>query len=123
MVAPATMFNYLLETVRPSAKINPKKSYCHTAVIMKGNKILATATNRSGTRSMGSGYSQCTIHAEMDCLKKLGDVSKLKGAIMFVWRFDKTCTRTMNSKPCPSCQCVLNKCVKEYGLKTVFYTT
>jgi hypothetical protein len=118
-----TTFQYLVDTIQPSAKINPKKSYCHTAVLMKGNKILAVATNRSGTRSMGSGYSQCTIHAEMDCLKKVGDVNKLKGAVMFVWRFDRTHTKTMNSKPCQSCSCVLNKCMREYGLKNVFYTT
>lgn len=117
------LFDYLCETVRPSAKINTKKSYCHTAVIVKGNKILATATNRSGSRSQGSGYSQCTIHAEMDCLKKLGDVTKLRGADMYVWRLDKTNVMTMNSKPCCSCTCVLMKCMREYGLKNVYYST
>jgi hypothetical protein len=100
----------------------------HVAVIVLRGKVLAEAFNKNGNRSMGSGYSDFSIHAEKNVIKELGDISKLRGADMYVMRVsaDRACTgnkRFMNSKPCKACELFLRKCMKEYGLNNVYYTT
>lgn len=100
----------------------------HVAVIVKRGKILASASNRPGTRSSGAGYSTNTIHAEKNAVKTLGDISQLRGADMYIMRFSNDRKKDgfdlfMGSKPCPSCQLFLEKCIREYGLKNVFYTS
>ena len=62
-----------------------------------------------------------TIHAERAVVKKLGDVSKLAGATLVVWRVN-TAGDLLPSKPCPSCQLFLDKCMREYGLRKVIYS-
>ena len=61
-------------------------THLHVAAIVKNGQVLATAENRIGTRSRGSGYSNQTIHAERAVFKKLGDYTKLRGATLCVWR-------------------------------------
>ena len=112
---------YLLSSVRPSPKVSMTKHSAHICTIVKGNRILSTAVNQGGTRSSGCGFSTYTIHAEMNALKRLGDMEKLRGATMYVWRFNAK-GQPANSKPCCECQRVLEKCIREYGLKQVFYT-
>ena len=105
------------------------KSHVHIAVIVgRGGKILAAATNKSGTRSRGSGYSDYTIHAEKNAIKQLGDISKLRGADMYVMRISSDrekegLEKFMCSKPCRDCTLFLEKCMREYGLKNVYYTS
>jgi hypothetical protein len=98
------------------------------AVLVKRGKVIAQATNKIGSRSRGSGYSAYTIHAERNVVKDLGDISQLRGADMYIMRFSKDRKREgfdrfMGSKPCPSCQLFLEKCIREYGLKNVLYTS
>jgi hypothetical protein len=92
----------------------------HIAAIVKRGKVLALAQNRVGTRSKGSGYSNMTIHAERAVVKKLGDISQLRGAILCVWRV--TSMFVMPSAPCSECHVFLEKCMREYGLRCVQYT-
>ena len=92
----------------------------HKAVIVKRGKVIASATNRVGTRSKGSGYSDYTIHAEKAVVKKLGDISQLKGATLCVWRLNAR--SVMPSAPCSECRLFLNKCMDKYGLRAVQYT-
>jgi hypothetical protein len=96
----------------------------HRAIVIKRGKIIAEAFNRVGSRSMGSGYSERTIHAEKNVIKKLGDVSQLRGADMYVIRYGRSDNADgfMCSKPCHDCQLFLEKCMREYGLKNVYYT-
>jgi hypothetical protein len=91
---------------------------------VKRGKIIADATNRVGSRSMGSGYSERTIHAEKNVIKKLGDISQLRGADMYVIRHGRSENSDgfLCSKPCHDCQQFLEKCMREYGLKNVYYT-
>jgi hypothetical protein len=95
-------------------------THLHIAAIVKRGKILATAENRLGSRSKGAGYSHQTIHAERAVVKKLGDISQLRGAILCVWRI--SLVHILPSKPCPECQVFLEKCMREYGLRAVHYT-
>mgnify|MGYP001489598647 CR=1 FL=1 len=95
----------------------------HIAILMKRGKILEIASNAIGTRSKGSGYQERTIHAERAVLKKIGDVSKLNGATLIVIRIMRGTKEIGNSEPCHSCKCYLEKCIKEHGLRQVFYST
>jgi len=97
----------------------------HIAIIVSRGKIIAEATNRLGSRSRGCGYSNYTIHAERNVVKVLGDYSKLRDADMYVMRSgrSKNSEIFMNSKPCSDCEYFLNKCMRKYGLKNVYYTS
>jgi hypothetical protein len=96
----------------------------HLAVIVLRGKVIAEATNRIGSRSRGSGYSNYTIHAERNVLKVLGDYNKLRNADMYVMRCGRGINSEtfINSKPCSDCEYFLNKCMKKYGLRNVYYT-
>jgi len=95
----------------------------HIAIIMKRGKILEIASNSIGSRSKGPGYQERTIHAERAVLKKVGDISKLNGATMIVIRIMRGTKEVGNSEPCHSCRCHLNKCIREHGLRQVYYST
>jgi hypothetical protein len=99
----------------------------HVAVLMKRGKVIAEATNAFGSRSRGSGYCNNSIHAERNVVKEIGNIRELKGADMYVVRISRTADYEkqdpfMGSKPCPQCKVFLEKCMREYGLKNVYYT-
>jgi len=108
--------------------IKVHKTSVHVAIIISRNKVLAIATNQVGSRSKGAGYSDCTIHAERNVVKQLGDHAKLRGASLYVFRISKCREKSgmdkiQNSEPCYDCHVFLEKCVKKYGLRNVFYST
>ena len=109
-----------LHKVSPCRSDRPHNTSLHVAAIVKRGKVLAVARNRIGSRSTGSGYSNQTLHAEKAVFKKLGDIRKLNGAVLCVWRLGST--GVMPSKPCSECQLFLEKCIREYGLRAVQYT-
>lgn len=97
------------------------KTSLHWATILRRGKPIATARNSVGSRSRGCGYSDQTIHAERAVIKRLGDLSKLHGCVLVVVRVNKQ-GDMRNSKPCADCQRFLEKCMREYGLRKVFYS-
>ena len=99
------------------------RTQIHIAIIMKRGKILEIASNSVGTRSKGCGYQERTIHAERAVIKKIGDMSKLNGASLIVIRIMRGTYEVGNSEPCHSCRCHLEKCIKEHGLRQVFYSS
>jgi hypothetical protein len=96
-------------------------THTHHATIIKMNKVLASAINRAGSRSRGAGYSDWTIHAERAVVKRLGDISQLRGATLIVVRYNKK-GQMLNSKPCHDCELFLEKCMRDYGLRKVIYS-
>jgi hypothetical protein len=99
----------------------------HVAVLMKRGRIIAEATNGFGSRSRGSGYCASSIHAERNVVKEIGNIHELKGAEMYVVRISRNKDLEIEdpfvgSKPCAQCRVFLEKCMKEYGLKNVYYT-
>jgi len=107
---------------------NVHRMSIHLTIVVKRGAVIAKATNRVGTRSRGSGFSTRTIHSEKAAIKDLGDISKLRGADMYVMRMSREVNEDgechfMNSKPCPDCELFLEKCMREYGLKNVYYTS
>lgn len=104
---------------RPS--VLPHRTHYHQAMITKRNQILAIAHNSLGSRSRGCGYSDQTIHAERAVVKNLGDLSQLRGATLYVYRFNSE-SELRDSKPCSDCRLFLEKCIKQYGLRKVVYS-
>ena len=98
-------------------------NHVHVALLYRRGKLLAISTNLVGSRARGCGYDNCTIHAERAVMKKVGDTNKLLGATLIVIRIAKGTQETANSEPCHSCLCHLNKCIAQYGLRAVYYST
>ena len=101
----------------------------HIAILVKRGKIIAQAVNKNGSRSSGSGYTDRGIHAERNVIKELGDISQLRGAYMYVMRLARDREQKLSgfeqftsSRPCPTCELFLLKCMREYGLRGVYYT-
>lgn len=107
-------------------------NYRHIAAIVKRGKILAIAGNSVGSRARGCGWSHFTIHAERAVIKSLGDLRRLDGAVLYVIRVPPETTdervkaaapEMLESKPCHDCQIFLEKCMRDYGLRKVYYST
>lgn len=115
-----------------TTKLTQINKLVHVAVVVSRGKIIAEATNRIGYRPQGESTYYNTavrekhnIHAEENVVRQLGDYNKLRDADMYIMRYgrgDKSHT-FVNSKPCPKCECFLNKCIKKYGLRNIYYTT
>jgi cytidine deaminase len=105
----------------PAKKDRPMSTHHHIAIIILRGKIISFATNKCRTRSRTPNSAGFTIHAERNAIYKLGDHSKMKGAIMLVIRVLSDGSLG-ESKPCHSCEQHLKKCMEEYGLSKVFYS-
>ena len=96
-------------------------THFHIAFLFLRGKLLAVATNQIGSRSRGVGYSEYMIHAERAVVKEIGDLSKLKDATLVVIRLGKN-GEFLSSKPCKGCQLFLEKCIKCYGLSSIYHS-
>jgi len=94
----------------------------HIARITRRRKVIAEARNKIGTRSRGSGWDDQSLHAERAVVKRLGDISQLNGCTLEVIRLNKS-GKVRNSKPCENCNMFLQKCMREYGLRKVLYSS
>ena len=117
-----TAFQMVNELISVEAVWNKHKTQAHIAVIIKRGKILEVASNSIGSRSKGCGYQERTIHAERAVIKKVGDMTKLSGATLVVIRVMRGTGEVGNSEPCHSCRCHLEKCMRQHGLRQVFYS-
>ena len=102
----------------------------HVAAVVKRGKLLSVGTNRAGTRSRGSGFSAFSLHAERAAVKALGDLSLLRGAELYVVRLphaghvrEGLTNDLLYSRPCHECTVFLEKCMRVWGLRRVFYST
>lgn len=116
-------FNMINSLISVEAVWNKHKTQAHIAVLVKRGKILDVASNSIGSRSKGCGYQERTIHAERAVIKKVGDMSKLNGATLIVIRVMRGTGEVGNSEPCHSCRCHLEKCMRQHGLRSVYYST
>lgn len=123
---PSLLDKFLLDP-RTTKLVDNHATKLHIAIIVKRGKILATAINKAASRTTGASSrgSQNFIHAEKNLLRSLGDMSKLRGADIYVMRVRMVDDEPEfgYSQPCPECTVLLNKCIREYGLKNVYFTT
>lgn len=85
----------------------------HVAMLFRGHKVIAIGQNRVEITGRGKAKSNM-IHAEADVIRSLGNVQKMRGAKLVVIRIAPS--GIINSAPCQACQCLIQKCMKEYGL-------
>jgi len=98
------------------------KTHVHMAFVYGPRQnLLATAVNKVGSRSLGAGFSGCMIHAERAALKAVGDIRKWDGATLVVIRIGVR-GDLKGSEPCAECKRHLEKCIRCYGLRWVFYS-
>jgi hypothetical protein len=94
----------------------------HVARILRRRKVIAEARNTIGTRSRGCGWDDQSLHAERAVVKRLGDISQLNGCTLEVVRLGKR-GNIKSSEPCHNCRMFLAKCMREYGLRKVMYSS
>jgi pyrimidine deaminase RibD-like protein len=82
-------------------------THSHTAIIVKGGRIIIIANNR---------YEN-GMHAEVSAIMKARKID-IRGAEMYVCRALRA-RPCGNSKPCEDCE---NTC-REFGISKVYYTT
>ncbi len=90
-----------------------QRTSCHVALVFSKRRLIAIGQNLLGGRNM--------IHAEADAIRKVGDLSKLRGAVLVVIRIGRT-GDIRYSAPCHSCQCLIDKCKREYGLRECLHS-
>ncbi len=115
-------YNYINNMYEIGSLIQRHNTQTHVAFIIKRGKIIQSAVNSIGTRSKGCGYDHYSIHAERAVIKKLGDIRQLDGSYMVVIRVAKGSRQLVNSEPCHTCKCHLEKCIREYGMRCVYYS-
>ena len=91
----------------------------HVAAVVRKSKIIAMGYNSMKTSpavlAVSKNADKTCIHAEMDALRRAGDV---RGLDLYIVRVDRNGERN-NSKPCEVCQVAIDNA----GLKRVIYTT
>lgn len=90
----------------------------HGAVIAKSGRVLATGTNkeRNHPTIVSSEHikTHCSVHAEIDAIKRAGNT---RGATIYIARVNKRGQARM-SRPCDSCY---QEIIKS-GIKKIVYT-
>lgn len=90
----------------------------HGSVIVKGGRVISTGINkeRNHPKIVSSEHikTDCSVHAEIDALKKAKDVN---GATIYIARVNKR-GEARDSKPCSRCYVAL----RNNGIKKVIYT-
>lgn len=122
MMIPTWLIRNIEDTIDNNPKYTTKYDFNHNhiAFIFRGRKLIAVGQNKIGTRSHGCGNNRFTVHAEVDAIRTVGDVSKLKGTTLVVIRVGSQ--GFLNSKPCKACSCVIEKCMKSYGMRTCLHS-
>jgi deoxycytidylate deaminase len=91
----------------------------HGSVIVKGGRVISTGVNkeRSHPRIVSSEHikQHCSVHAEVDAIKRAKDVS---GATIYVARVNRR-GEQRDSRPCSRCY----EAIKESGIRKIVYTT
>lgn len=114
-----TLVNGIMSKMQYSSVFT--NTHLHYAEVLRRGQVIASSRNKAGSRSLGCGYSNQTIHAERAVVKSLGDTSQLRGCVLKVVRINKQ-GKIMNSEPCYDCIKFLEKCIKKYGLLKVLYS-
>lgn len=77
--------------------------------------IITNAIKISIRRSVFYEVNKYTVHAEIDCIRKV-DRKILKKSILFVVKINNS--EIISSKPCKSCE----KAIRKYSLPKIYYS-
>lgn len=91
----------------------------HGAVVVRGGRVLGIGVNKERNHPMIVSTNHikdhCSVHAEIDAIRKARDVS---GATIYVARVNKR-GQNRDSKPCKNCYDAMT----ELGIRKIIYTT
>lgn len=112
-------FDCIVSKYRETA-LNPENRSCHVAFLLKGKKILHVGFNQMN-RNYYEGQSVTSLHAEIDCLRKIR-YNKIKKYDILIVNINKDSSNNKlykDSRPCKHCTDYLLK----KGYKHVFCST
>lgn len=96
----------------------------YAAIIVKKNKIISIGYNHYTLTPFSGLYS---THAEIDALNNCKNKKDLSGAVMYVVHVNMNLLNNpstyLSAAPCFDCEVKLCKCMKKFGLTTVYYST
>lgn len=124
------MFSSLRSGSLHHAEEPPHALGLHFAAIVKNQKVLSIARNYAKSTWRRPGHDKsvrdhfASRHAERAVVEKLGNMSMLRDAEMFVWRIGRANGLSHSdyySKPCEACEKFLVICFKKWGLRKVTY--
>ena len=102
-----------------NAALSSKERRKHGAVIVKSNRVLSIGVNkfRNHPDIIPESFIKqvCSVHAEVDALKKIG--YDAKNATIYVARVNNQ-NKPMMSRPCNNCYTT----IRESGIKNIVYT-
>jgi deoxycytidylate deaminase len=120
--------NLIMQIAVEMAKKSDMRSKHGCIIIDNKGSIISKAFNKTLNVSSKQydNFTQSTkvsCHAEENALRNV-DPKKLNGAKLYVirWGCIDTNPLFMNSKPCKKCTCIIEKYMKKFGLKTVYYS-
>lgn len=103
--------------------VKTHRTFVFVAALVRRGKVLAVSTNRISASSRAVSCATtvaydgtCTVHAERAVVRRAGK-RMLRDACIVVWR-----DQHRPSAPCKSCEAFLLKCIRDWGLRGVFYT-
>ena len=91
-------------------------------------RIIGSGFNSDIFRGCGSvkydnyGKIVTSTHAEVDAIHDVGDLTKLRGATMYITRRHKASGDFMYSAPCCHCQLILKKMQESWGLNGAWFS-
>jgi hypothetical protein len=98
--------------------LSSKERRKHGAVIVKSNRVLSIGVNkfRNHPDIIPEPFIKqaCSVHAEVDALKKISDA---RNATIYVARVNNQ-NKPMMSRPCNNCY----SAIREAGIKNIVYT-
>ncbi len=99
--------------------MNPESRSCHIAFLLKGKKMLHIGLNQMN-RNYYEGQTVTSLHAEIDCLRKIRH-NKIKKYNILVVNINKASDDKLykDSRPCKHCTDYLIK----KGFKHIFCST
>ncbi len=91
----------------------------HGAVVIKGGSVMSTGWNKlknnPSVLEEGDIKEHAGVHAEADCIKKLGPL--VKGSIIYIARINRG-GEVRYSEPCKMCK----RAISAAGIKKIVYT-
>lgn len=116
-----TINTIIKQYIDDAMELNKYKKSCHIALLIKGkNKVISHGFNQMD-RGCFRGKSITSLHAEIDCLRKIRPFTRLCNkkyifVVVKVSRYDKSFT---NSRPCDCC----TKYIKGVGINSIYCST
>lgn len=114
---------YVCEAIIEAQKSNLRCK--HGSVIVKDGKIVSRGYNKyTGYDRNGGAFAngKWTTHAEADAIHNCTK-SNMKNADLYVVRFHSKTNEISNSEPCNDCKELIDRCIKKFKLKKVYYTS